>query len=70
MKILLLPYQLQWFYLFISIVSALGRAPATMLNTNGENGHPCIVPGMPGACFEPEIVIYGVDSIFPLSSLF
>ena len=38
-----LPLHLNTFY-FFSRVIAMAKTSSTMLNRNGENGHPCLVP--------------------------
>lgn len=42
--ILLLPFQLNAFYLFIFCLLALARNSNTMLNRSGKSKHPCLVP--------------------------
>ena len=39
------------FYLFFSCLIAVARTSSTVLNTSGENGHPCCVPDLWGKAF-------------------
>ena len=39
-------------YLFFSALIAMGKTSKTMLNSNGESGHPCLLPDLRGNAFK------------------
>ena len=59
MRVLLLLFQFG-FLLFFSALTAVAKTSRTVLNSNGEGGHPCLVPDFRGNAFNFSPLLFNI----------